>query len=79
MNDDLITILFFGGYMLVYLIFCAWAIIHDRKIGKEEGKFSTLSIDVVTMGYFWPITMPIFIIVYLKNKDYYKYGIPYDN
>ena len=79
MRPDIIAILIVIAYVAIHLVFVGLAKIHDRKIWKEEHKVSTLSMDTAMFMIFWPITAWFLIPKYLRNKEYYKYGVPYDD
>ncbi len=66
-------------YVIGYIALCVWAIKHDKKIEKTERKISSLSMDVAMMGMFWPITLIPMATAYFKDKEYYKYGIPFED
>ena len=77
MSPDIIFILITLGYFLVHISFIILVEIHDEKIWKTEHKVSTLSMDASMYLIFWPVTAWFLIPEYLRNKEYYKYGVPY--
>lgn len=63
-------------YLIGYLVLVTLGGIHDKKVWKEDGKVSSLGMDIAMLCLFWPLTLWYLLPKYLKNKEHYKYGIP---
>ena len=77
-QTNLILIIIAAVYGIVYLALVAMGSVHDKRIWKEESKVSTLSMDIAMFCMFWPLTLWYLLPKYLKNKEHYKYGIPFN-
>ena len=79
MKTELIIITTLAIYLIVYIVLVTLSAIHDKHIWKNEGKVSSLSMDVSMLCMFWPLTIWFQLPKYLKNKEHYKYGVPLDD
>jgi hypothetical protein len=79
MSAEVIVILIALLYIVVYFTIVGLAHNHDKKIWDEEHKFSSLTLDTSVFMLVWPITAWFLIPKYLRNKEYYKYGVPYND
>ena len=79
LQSQIVLIVIVAIYLIVYFSLIIQSLIHDKRIWKNEGKVSSLSMDVSMLCMFWPLTIWFQLPKYLKNKEHYKYGVPLDD